>query len=69
MTTTPVPIDPRARRAYAFPVAALPAGAIVIGLAGEVLRVRSDGGADEILPGGHPRSGAASDPCNTRRPA
>ncbi len=37
----------------------LPVGAIVILPGGEVLRVREDGGTDELLPGGHPRPGHA----------
>ncbi|WP_242352406.1 hypothetical protein [Anaeromyxobacter sp. SG64] len=45
-----MPVDPRARAAwpalggiaYAVP------GTIIIGLGGEVLRIRDDGGADEI---------------------
>ncbi len=69
--TAPVAIDPRARRewpalhglAYAVP------GTVLIGEAGEVLRVRPDGGVDQVLPGGHPRAGAASEPCNARRAA
>lgn len=64
--TAPVKLDPRARRAYAMPIAELPAGAVYIGNGGETVIVRSDGGLDEVLPGGHPRGGIASDPTATR---
>lgn len=63
-------VDPRARRAWpvlAGLTAASP-GTVLVG-SGEVVRVREDGTAEEILPGGHPRGGAASDPCNTRSAA
>lgn len=64
----PVPIDPRAARAWpalrgiAFAVP----GTVLQGLGGEVLRVREDGGAEEIsaIP---IRRSIAADPCPGRR--
>ncbi len=66
-----VEVDARAARAWPVlrDVRRVPAGSVIVGLVGEVLRVREDGGVDEILPGGHPRAGAASDPCNARSAA
>lgn len=67
----PVAIDPRARRAWpalAGIAYAVP-GTVIQGLGGETLRVRADGGADELLPGGHPHGGAATDPCARRSAA
>lgn len=66
----PVGIDPRARRAWpalrgircAFP------GDIIVGLGGEVLRVREDGGAEEVNAVPLRRS-IAADPCPGRRAA
>ena len=61
----PVAIDPRAQGAYGIQ-GALPVGAIVV-TAGIVLRVRPDGGLDEV--GGVPmRKSAASDPTARSRP-
>jgi hypothetical protein len=56
----PVRIDPRARKAYALE-GFLPVGAIVVLPGGVVVRVREDGGVDEV--GGVPmRRSIASDP-------
>jgi hypothetical protein len=67
--TAPVAIDARARRAYGVPAVPFPVGAIVVGLDGQMVRVREDGGLDAVLPGGLPRAGAASDPTNRRSAA
>lgn len=69
--TAAVVVDPRVRRAWPTlrGLAVAPAGAVVIGLLGEVLRLREDGGADQVLPGGHPRQGIAADPVPGRRAA
>ncbi len=48
-----------ARREWPWLPPSLPAGAVVIGPAGTTLRVRPDGGCDEVLPGGYARPGAA----------
>lgn len=64
--TAPVAIHPRALRAYGLRIGALFAGSVVIGDSGAVLRVRADGGLDEVLAGGYPRPGIASDPTATR---
>jgi hypothetical protein len=64
----PVAINIRARRAWPAIAAithALP-GVLVIGDDGTTLRVRADGGVEEVLPGGHARPGIAGDPCATR---
>lgn len=68
MTPT-VSIDRRAARAWPAlrGIDRLPVGAVVVGLAGEVLRVPGDGGVDRVIAGGHPRAGAAGDPSNARR--
>ncbi len=66
-----VAIDVRAARAWHALrgiTHAVP-GTVIVGLAGEVLRVREDGGADPVLPGGHPRAGVASEPLQTVRTA
>lgn len=62
-----VALDARAREAWDLP-AALPVGAVVVGLGGAVVRVRPDGSCEELLPGHLPRGGAASDPANARTP-
>jgi hypothetical protein len=65
----PAAIDPRAIRAWPAAlrgIAFAVPGTVIVGLGGEVLRVREDGTIGEVLPGGHPHGGAASDPCNTR---
>lgn len=66
----PVAIDRRAARAWpalhglAFAVP----GTVVVGLGGEILRVREDGGAEEV--GAVPlRKSVAADPCPPRRAA
>ncbi len=61
---TRVAIDPRAAAAYGIE-GVLPVGAIVV-TAGKVLRVREDGGIDEVGAGGHPRGGIARDPTASR---
>lgn len=67
--TALVAIDPRARRAYGIPVAALPAGAIFIANDGQALRVRGDdGGLDELQLEGYPIPSIACDPCARGRP-
>jgi hypothetical protein len=60
-----VQIDLRAAEAYGVE-GVLPIGALVV-TAGMVLRVREDGGIDEVGAGGHPRGGIARDPTATRR--
>lgn len=67
--TPAVSIDRRAARAWPAlrGIDRLPAGAVVVGLVCEVLRVRDDGGVDPVIAGGHPRAGAAGDPSNARR--
>ncbi len=71
MTTPLVPIDPRAGRAFHVlrGIAYARPGAVFVGADGEVVRILVDGRVEPVLPGGHPRGGAASDPCNTRRAA
>jgi hypothetical protein len=59
-----VRIDPRAAAAYGV-AGVLPVGAIVV-TGGLVLRVRHDGGIDEVGAPGHPHGGIAHDP--TARP-
>lgn len=63
-----VALDPRVARAWPVlrGVASLPAGAVVIGLLGEVLRVREDGGVDQVFQGGLPHGGAAAGPAPGR---
>ncbi len=67
---TPVAIDPRAARAWPalHGIAYAVPGTVIVGLTGEVLRVREDGGAEEIsaVP---LRKSIAADPCPTRRAA
>ncbi len=60
-----VAIDARARAAWPAlaGVAFAQPGTIFQGPSGELLRIREDGGADELVAGGHPRAGIASDPC------
>jgi hypothetical protein len=65
----PIAIDSRARRAWPFLPVVSQAGRVHQGPTGELVIVREDGGADEVLPGGHPRGGAAYDPTSTRRAA
>lgn len=64
-----VAIDLRARRAYPW------MGGIVLAIPGLIVedegsgvrvRVREDGGLEELTPAGHPRAGAAYDPTNAR---
>jgi len=64
---TRVQIDPRAAAAYGVS-GVLPVGAIIV-TTGWVLRVRPDGGIDEVGAGGHPRGGIAHDPTAARRNA
>jgi hypothetical protein len=62
---TRIQIDSRAADAYGIE-GVLPVGAIIV-TAGLVLRVREDGGIDEV--GGVPRrKSIAADPTATRRP-
>ena len=63
-----VQLDPRARRCWPHLPAKEPPGSIWQAASGELVRVTDDGCATEILPGGHPRSGAASDPAARRAP-
>lgn len=44
----------------------LPVGAILVLPGGVVVRVREDGGLDDLRPGGHPRPGIAADPAARR---
>jgi hypothetical protein len=60
-----VKIDSRAADAFGVE-GVLPVGAIIV-TDGLVLRVRPDGGIDEVGAGGHPRGGIASDPTAARR--
>lgn len=62
-----VDVDPRARRAWPWLPRHAPAGALLVGPTGEVLRVAGAGLVDELVLGGHPHGGAASDPSNARR--
>lgn len=48
-------------------VARLPAGAIVLGDAGERYRVTPEGDVEELLPGGMPRPGCAHATARPRR--
>ncbi len=61
-------IDPRAARAWPAlrGIAYAAPGTVIMGLGGEVLLVREDGGAEEIgaVP---PRKSVAADPCPGRR--
>lgn len=61
-----VAIHPRARAAWDLP-AALPAGAVVLGLTGERLRVCGCGSVRELLEVPR-RWSAIADPTATRRP-
>jgi hypothetical protein len=65
--TAPVAIDTRAARAWPAlrGIAYAAPGTIIVGLAGEVLLIRQDGGAEEIsaLPR---RWSVAADPCPPR---
>ncbi len=68
--TAPVAIDARAARAWPAlrGIAFAAPGTIVQGLAGEVLRVREDGGAEEV--NAVPRRwSVAADPCPRPRPS
>lgn len=66
-SSRPVALDPRARRAFGLEGLALAQpGTILVGLAGEQLRVREDGGIDPVLKAGHPRPGIAADPTAIR---
>lgn len=60
-----VVVDPRCARAWGWLPPAAPAGAVLVGPHGVTVKVNEDGTVDEVLPGGHPRAGAASDPSNT----
>lgn len=65
----PVVIDPRARAAYPWMsgiVFAVPGTVIQDEASGIALRVREDGGLEELLAPGHPKPGAAYDPTNAR---
>jgi hypothetical protein len=68
--TAPVAIDARAARAWPtlHGIAYARPGTVIVGLAGEVLRVREDGGADEV--NAIPRRWSVSaDPTAARRGA
>jgi len=58
-------IDPRCLEAWRWLPRAAPANAVLVGPGGVTVKVNEDGSVDEVLPGGHPRAGAASDPSNT----
>lgn len=61
--TGAVAVDPRAARAWPFLRGVrLPAGAVILGPAGERVRLRADGGVDEVIQGGRPRGGISADP-------
>jgi hypothetical protein len=45
----------------------LPAGAILVLEGGTILRIRSDGELDELLPPGHPRPGCSHAVATSRR--
>jgi hypothetical protein len=66
----PVAIDARAARAWPAlrGVAYAVPGTVIVGIGGEVLRVREDGGAEELnaIPA---RKSVAADPCPPRRAA
>jgi hypothetical protein len=66
-----VAIDPRARGAWPVlrGLAYAEPGTVLVGDCGEILRIREDGGADPVLPPGHPRPGIAADPCARGRAA
>jgi hypothetical protein len=66
---TLTPVDPRAARSYPAlrGIAYAQPGTVIVGDDGTTLRIRADGGADEVLPPGHPRAGIASDPTAARR--
>jgi hypothetical protein len=68
VTPAIVAIDSRAAAAYGI-TGGLPVAAVVILPGGAVVRVRADGGLDEIAPGGHPRGGIACDPTASRSAA
>jgi hypothetical protein len=65
--TRAIVLDERARRAWSWLLRSGVPEAIWVGGAGEVVRLREDGGADLVLPGGYPRGGAAIDPMNGGR--
>lgn len=59
-------LDPREIRARPWLPASAPAWCFFVGPTGEAVRVNADGRVTPIVPGGHPRAGAAGDPCNVR---
>ncbi|WP_041453471.1 hypothetical protein [Anaeromyxobacter dehalogenans] len=64
-----VAIDLRARRAYPWMagiVLAIPGVIVEDEASGTRVKVREDGGLDELVAPGHPQHGAAFDPTNTR---
>jgi hypothetical protein len=61
-----VEIDSGARHAWPWLPRAMPGHCILVGPTGEVVKLNPDGTVDELLPGGHPHGGIASDP-NRRR--
>lgn len=64
----PVIVRRRVRLMWSFLPCIAKAGAIFIGPAGEVVRIREDGGADRVLQGGCPHGGIAEDPSAGRAP-
>lgn len=64
-----VQLDAGARRAWPFLPLAAPPASVWEGPGGETVRVDGGGQVTQVLAGGHPRGGAASDPCNSRRAA
>ena len=61
-----VALHPLALRCWPWLPAVAREGRIFIGPTGQVLRIRCDGGADRVLPGGHPRGGIAAEPLGVK---
>jgi hypothetical protein len=61
------PVSDRARRSYPF-LPAVTSPGVHVGPTGEHVRVEADGRVEELLPGGWPRPGIASDPDAGRTP-
>lgn len=69
MTATDlVELDPRVREAFVALPRMARAGTVWQLEDGMHVRIRADGGADELLQAGYPRRGIGADPCASRRP-
>lgn len=59
-------VAPLSLKAWGWLPRCAPVGAVIEGPTGERVRVNEGGIVSEILPGGHPHGGAASEPTNAR---